>query len=834
MAAPSGIEWGSIAGGYGRIGIYVELTSTATQTTRHTEIWFWSKYSVQDPSNTLYYNDNATSATTSRGAVDIATYVATGSGWSSSNQQKIAEYDYTFTRGTSSSIRSVAAKLTGVAVVDATMTAVTSYAIPALSSYAVQYNANGGSGAPSSQTKYYGKSLTLSSTKPTRTGYDFQGWATSASGSVAYAPGASYTNNSAVTLYAVWKAKTYTVKYDANGGSGAPSNQTKTYGKTLTLSSTKPTRTGYTFKGWATSASGSVVYDPGDAYTANSAATLYAKWKTITYTVTYNANGGSGAPSSQTKTYGKSLTLSSTKPTRAGYTFVSWNTKADGKGTSYAPGASYTTNAALSLYAIWSVNTYTITYDANGGTLTGDTTQTKTHGTALQLTGTATRTDYTFIGWATSENGSVVYAPGASYTADAAVTLYAVWELSYIKPKISSFSVTRCVKNSDNTYSESDEGTYCRVKFTWETSIASPTALIEWKETADESESVTLTGTNGTVNRIISGSFTTEKSFSIKLTVSDGKGSQSATKNLPGLAFPIDVKAGGKGVAIGKPAETDNTLDVGYKGWFRKDVEIGEKTTNADGKIGIHLDSDGFIQVQRRTTPEGSDQVYHPYIGFYLNDSTAANGQIRVNGSTERMEFLSADGYKFDEDLYLPYGTSLRGITTADKGNKELSLIYLNGSNNTIVGYGGYNEKIGVTNIYGNTIQFGVRVGGADGTTTAFYKPYYEKGDSISTIWWALGFVAHTATVLYFTIPLAKPVIGDPAITISTGEDQLLIRQNGKYIFGSSSGKTPSSYSAKLNVDGNAIKITAVFDNSTNVVTHCPCVVSADITITFS
>ena len=233
MAAPSGIVWGSIACGYGRIGIYVKLTSTATETTRHTEIWFWSKYSVQDGSNTFYYNDNATSATTSKGAVNIATYVETGSGWSTSNQQKIAEYDYTFTRGTSASTRSVAEKLTGVAVVDATMTAVTTYTIPALASYAVKYNANGGSGAPSSQTKYYGKSLTLSSTKPTRTGYAFQGWATSASGSVAYAPGDTYTANAAVTLYAVWKANTQTVKYDANGGSGAPSSQTKTYGKSL-------------------------------------------------------------------------------------------------------------------------------------------------------------------------------------------------------------------------------------------------------------------------------------------------------------------------------------------------------------------------------------------------------------------------------------------------------------------------------------------------------------------------------------------------------------------------------------------------------------------------
>lgn len=155
-----------------------------------------------------------------------------------------------------------------------------SVSVPAWTSYAVKYNANGGSGAPSSQTKWKDQALTLSTAKPTRTGYTFKGWATSASGSVAYAAGASYTANAAVTLYAVWQANTYTVAYNANGGTGAPGNQTKTYGKALTLSSTKPTRTNYTFKGWATSASAtSAAYAAGASYTANAAVTLYAVWE---------------------------------------------------------------------------------------------------------------------------------------------------------------------------------------------------------------------------------------------------------------------------------------------------------------------------------------------------------------------------------------------------------------------------------------------------------------------------------------------------------------------------------------------------------------------------
>jgi len=150
---------------------------------------------------------------------------------------------------------------------------------------------------------------------------------------------------------------TYTVTYNANGGTGAPANQTKTQGVALTLSTTVPTRTGYTFAGWNTAANGSgTAYAAGASYTANAALTLYAQWTAVaptTYTVTYDANGGTGAPANQTKTQDVALTLSTAVPTRTGYTFAGWNTAANGSGTAYAAGASYTANAAVTLYAQW-------------------------------------------------------------------------------------------------------------------------------------------------------------------------------------------------------------------------------------------------------------------------------------------------------------------------------------------------------------------------------------------------------------------------------------------------------------------------------------------------
>lgn len=149
--------------------------------------------------------------------------------------------------------------------------------VGARTSYTVSYNANGGSGAPGKQTKWYNENLTLSNSRPTRTGYSFTGW------SGGYQPGQTYSGNANLNLTAQWKANTYTVSYNANGGSGAPGKQTKTYGVTLKLSSTKPTRTNYNFKGWATSPNGGVVYQPGGSYTNNGAITLYAVWE-LAYT----------------------------------------------------------------------------------------------------------------------------------------------------------------------------------------------------------------------------------------------------------------------------------------------------------------------------------------------------------------------------------------------------------------------------------------------------------------------------------------------------------------------------------------------------------------------
>jgi len=231
--------------------------------------------------------------------------------------------------------------------------------------YNVTYNVGEeGTNAPTNQTKQHGIDLTLTSDVPSRSGYDFLGWDTDpAAETVVYKPGDIYKEDADLTLYAVWKLKTYTVTYDANGGTGAPADQIKEHDVDLALSSVIPTKEGYTFLGWDTdTAAKTVVFNAGGIYTANANVTLYAVWElnkvppVQKYTVQYNANGGIGAPDLQIKTHGEDLTLRNTLPTRKGYTFVGWGTSPDATTVAYQPGGIYTIDADITLYAIWKLD----------------------------------------------------------------------------------------------------------------------------------------------------------------------------------------------------------------------------------------------------------------------------------------------------------------------------------------------------------------------------------------------------------------------------------------------------------------------------------------------
>ena len=304
--------------------------------------------------------------------------------------------------------------------------------------------------------------------------------------------------------------------------------------------------------------------DNGDSATKSISLTVSVPAWT-SYTVKFNANGGSGAPSSQTKWKGQTLKLSTTKPTRTGYTFQGWGTSTSDTSVNYAAGANYTSDAAITLYAIWKANTYTVKFNANGGTgAPGN--QTKTYGNTLTLSSVEpTRANYTFKGWGTSAAATTVaYAAGGSYKANAAITLYAVWELSYVLPRITGFSVKRF--NAD--------GTSALVTFNWATDLDVTSVLIEWKLASvidyTDTAAIKAKGKAGTVTQIIGdGEFSTGATYTIRATVADSNGEYSKSGTLNSLAFTIHGRPGGNGVAFGKMSELEGVADFAYETLFR-------------------------------------------------------------------------------------------------------------------------------------------------------------------------------------------------------------------------------------------------------------------------
>lgn len=219
---------------------------------------------------------------------------------------------------------------------------------------------------------------------------------------------------------------------------------------------------------------------------------VYWQW-----TISYNANGGSGAPDSQTKTYNANLTLSNTIPTKAGYMFKGWSTSS-----------------------------------------------------------TAT---------------TATYAAGGTYSANESVTLYAVWELAYWNPKITGALISRCELDGTNN----EYGTYANLTFEWECCQIIGENNVEsivvkyapHSTTTFTSTSIPASGTSGTVDTVVgSGNFSTDSVYDIVITVTDSKeGSSSLIIVLGAAEFTMDFLSGGRGVAIGKPSETENLFDVGWK-----------------------------------------------------------------------------------------------------------------------------------------------------------------------------------------------------------------------------------------------------------------------------
>ena len=269
------------------------------------------------------------------------------------------------------------------------------------------------------------------------TGYSFDGWYTSPTGGDKYDWSTKLTND--VTMYAHWTANGYTVKYDAGGGKGTMGDQKFTFDVPQNLSPNAFTRDGYTFTGWKRA-------DTGDSYTdgqqvsnltstPNGIVTMIAQWTPNPASINYDPNpptgrtpGGQGT-ANWTGHTGDTQAIGANGWTVDGYTFIGWNTSADGKGTAYAPGTTWTANGTLTLYAQWTPGQASLTYDGNGAT--GGKTDPQTGKTDEKINvrdNGFTRDGYTFVTWNTQADckGNAV-KPNSEWTLRGSSTLYACW-----------------------------------------------------------------------------------------------------------------------------------------------------------------------------------------------------------------------------------------------------------------------------------------------------------------------------------------------------------------------------------------------------------------------
>ena len=323
----------------------------------------------------------------------------------------------------------------------------TLYAHWTANSYQVIFNANGGSGSMDAEKFVYGEEKQLSTNSFTKTGYAFVGWTTEEiAGDVIYADEASVSSltkeqGGIVNLYAVWRPITYTVVFNGNGADGSMEDQQMTYDTEAALSPNGYTKTGYHFLGWSkTSAAKTKDYDNQQsvsnlADTEGSTVTLYAVWEANTYTVAFYANGGTGSPmAEQSFTYDEAAkALSKNQYTRTGYTFKGWALTDTATEVEYADQANVRNlvvmqGGVLHLYAVWTAQSYTVSFDANGGNMMTDSTSKKvTYGSTYGTLLAATRIGYDFAGWYTAkEDGTAIIADNTvNITED--ITLYAHW-----------------------------------------------------------------------------------------------------------------------------------------------------------------------------------------------------------------------------------------------------------------------------------------------------------------------------------------------------------------------------------------------------------------------
>jgi len=370
--------------------------------------------------------------------------------------------------------------------------------------------------------------------------------------------------------------------------------------------------------------------------------------------------------------------------------------------------------------------------------------------------------------------------------------------LAYSPPQITHFECCRC---GDANGSANANGQYLKVTFGYSVSPLNnknkASYLLKYSVYDDGKWGGLTSGTQYTYSgTYISATaiLNTASTYQIGLVVTDSFGTASFYKEIGTAVRLLSYIVKRFAIAIGKIPEIDNIFDVALETIFRKKV-----TMNSD------------LQVN-------GDSGFSGGASFY--GDVACNGTFHANGNINANKDIGLAGSIWTRNQSKVYSANT-------DGTQKVVIVLCDSDNDLSIGYGSWINKDGDTYLRGRDLYLG-----ASSTASYItYRPYYRKGDSIDVRMGTAGYVTSGTKEFYFTIPLGKPVIGNPTVSISS-INGLIIRQNSNYII-KADWVQPDRYSAAVR-DNNAIWVIAFWNNATNAANNSPVGIDANIRITFS
>lgn len=259
--------------------------------------------------------------------------------------------------------------------------------------------------------------------------YTFKGWFTAKAGGTQITSSYVQNTDNPITVYAQWTPGTYTMTFNANGGTCSTTSKTGTVDAAISTLPT-PTRELYTFKGWFTTATGGSEITTSYVQSTTSNITVYAHWEALPYTMQFDGNGNAAfpatVPSPSTRTYYADTAVGTLPtPTRSYHTFDGWYTAVTG-GTKITTTYAHPSTNKITVYAHWTPYTFKLTLNPGGGTCS-ETVRTCSVGVAIGSLPTPTRDYYTFNGWYDAASGGNKIDSTKTYSTNSAAAIYAQW-----------------------------------------------------------------------------------------------------------------------------------------------------------------------------------------------------------------------------------------------------------------------------------------------------------------------------------------------------------------------------------------------------------------------